>query len=95
MGTLYRESAGQSGIDATELRDDRAERLKALSYEQILETKVAFGTGAQLVDRFKQLEEDLGLNGVVAELNPGGLIPSSQVLSSLKLLTHDVIPSFK
>ena len=95
MGTLYRESAGQAGIDATELRDDRAERLKALSYEQILATKVAFGTGGQLVDRFKQLEEDLGLNGIVAELNPGGLIPSSQVLASLKLLTHDVIPSFK
>jgi len=95
MGTLYRESAGQAGINATELRDNRAERLQALSYEQILETKVAFGTGEQLVERFKQLEEDLGLNGIVAELNPGGLIPAPQVMSSLKMLTHQVIPSFK
>ena len=95
MGTLYRESSGQAGINSTELRDDRAERLQALSYEQILETKVAFGTGEQLVERFKRLEEDLGLNGIVAELNPGGLIPAPQVMSSLKMLTHQVIPSFK
>ena len=95
MGTLYRESSGQAGLNSTELRDDRAERLQALSYEQILETKVAFGTGEKLVERFKQLEEDLGLNGIVAELNPGGLIPAPQVMSSLKMLPPQVIPSFK
>ena len=53
MGTLYRESAGQGGIDATELRNNRAQRLAALSYDEILTTKVAFGTGGSLVDRFQ------------------------------------------
>ena len=95
MGTLYRESAGQAGIDATELRNDRAQRLAALNYDQILATKVAFGTGPSLVDRFQQLEEELGLDCVVAELNPSGLIPAAQVMSSLKILTHQVMPSFK
>ena len=95
MGTLYRESAGRAGIDATELRNDRAQRLAALSYDEILATKVAFGTGESLVDRFQQLEEELGLDCVVAELNPGGLIPPAQVMSSLKILTHQVMPSFK
>ena len=46
MGTLYRESAGKAGIDATELRQGRADTLAALSYEQILKNKVAFGTAA-------------------------------------------------
>lgn len=95
MGTLYRESAGRAGIDATELRNQRAQRLAAMSYEQILETKVAFGAAESLIDRFTQLKEELGLNWVVAELNPGGLIPREQVLGSLKILTQQVMPSFK
>jgi alkanesulfonate monooxygenase SsuD/methylene tetrahydromethanopterin reductase-like flavin-dependent oxidoreductase (luciferase family) len=95
MGNLYRESAGHAGIDATELRSDRAQRLAALTYEQILQTKVAFGTPVMLVERFAQLREELGLNTVVAELNPGGLIPAEQVLESLKILTHQVMPAFK
>ena len=77
MGNLYRESAGKAGIDATELRQDRAQRLAALSYEEMLETKIAFGTAEGLVERFTQLKEELGLDGVVAELNAGGLIPGS------------------
>ena len=95
MGTLYRESAGQAGIDATELRGDRANRLAALSYDDILETKVAFGSAEGLVDRFHYLEEELGVNSIVAELNAGGLIPADRVQRSLKILTHEVMPAFK
>lgn len=95
MGNLYRESAGRAGIDATELRNDRAQRLAALSYDQVLETKVAFGSAEGLVDRFHQLEAELGINSVVAELNPGGLIPADQVLQSLRILTHKVMPAFQ
>jgi len=71
MGTLYRDSAGKAGTEATELRHGRAERLAALSYEKALETKVAFGAAAGLKERLGQLQEDLGLNSVIAELNPG------------------------
>jgi len=95
MGNLYRESAGQAGIDATELREGRAERLAALSYEDMLETKIAFGTAYGLVDRFTQLREELGLDGVVAELNAGGLIPEERVMRSLRILTGKVMPAFK
>ena len=95
MGNLYRESAGSADIDATELRHDRAQRLAALNYESILETKVAFGSGESLVERFAMLKEELGLNCVVAELNAGGLIPADRVLKSLKILTHKVMPAFK
>ena len=95
MGTLYRESAGRAGIEATELRNQRAERLAAMSYEQILETKVAFGTAEGLIDRFSQLKEELGLNCVVAELNAGGLIPEERLFKSLEILTQRVMPAFK
>ena len=95
MGALYRESAGKTGIEATELRQGRAEALAAMSYEQMLETKVAFGTGESLIDRFSQMKEELGLDGVVAELNAGGLIPEDRVARSLRVLTEQVMPAFR
>ncbi|NQW23867.1 MAG: LLM class flavin-dependent oxidoreductase [SAR202 cluster bacterium] len=95
MGTLYREAAGKAGLESTELRDGRAERLAGLSYDQMLQTKIAFGTAEGLVDRLTQLKEELALNGVVAELNAGGLIPEERVLRSLRILTEKVMPAFK
>ena len=72
-----------------------AERLASLSYEEILATKVAFGSAAALRDRLQQLQEELGLDGVVAELNAGGLLSAAQVRESLRILTQDVMPAFK
>ena len=95
MGSLYRERAGKGGLEVTELADGRAERLAALSYEDMLKTKIAFGTAEGLIDRFTQLKEELGLDGVVAELNPGGLIPEERVLRSLEIVTETVMPAFK
>ncbi len=95
MGSLYRERAGRAGLDVTELGDGRADRLAALSYEEMLETKIAFGTAESLVDRFTQLKEELGLDGIVAELNAGGLIPEERVLRSLRIVTGKVMPAFK
>jgi hypothetical protein len=66
-----------------------------LSYEDILARKVAFGTAAGVIDRLKQLREQLGIDGIVTELNPGGLIPLELERRSLQLLTRDVIPAFK
>ena len=95
MGSLYREQAGKAGLEVTELADGRADRLAELSYEDMLKTKIAFGTAESLVDRFIQLKEELGLDGVVAELNPGGLIPEERVLRSLRIVTEKVMPAFK
>ena len=95
MGSIYRDSAGRAGLEGNELRQQRAERLAAMSYEQILKTKVAFGTAEGLIDRFTQLNDSLGLNSVVAELNAGGLIPAEHTLRSLRVLTHKVMPAFK
>ena len=86
---------GRAGTGPAERRQAQADRLAKLSYEQILRTKVAFGTAAGLIDRLTELREELGLNGIVAELNPGGLIPMDQVMRSLHMLARDVMPAFK
>ena len=95
MGNLYRERAGKAGLEVTELANGRAEQIESLSYKDMLETKIAFGTADSLIDRFTQLKEELGLDGVVSELNAGGLIPEERVLRSLRIITEQVMPAFK
>lgn len=86
---------GRAGTGPDERRQAQAQRLSNLSYEEILSTKVAFGTASGLIDRFTALKEELGVNGIAAELNPGGLLSTAQEMRSLKILTHEVIPAFK
>ena len=95
MSSLYRDSAGSAGTEATELRQGRGDRLASMTFENMLETKVAFGSAEGLVTRLSQLEEDLGLKSVIAELNPGGLIPPERVMHSMEILAKDVAPRFK
>lgn len=91
---LQRSGVGRVGTGPAERRQARADRLETLSYDEILHTKVAFGTTQALIDRLAQLQEELGLDGIVAELDAGGLIPPERVQRSLRLLTHNVMPAF-
>jgi len=86
---------GRAGTGPAERRLNQAQRLTSLSYEDILTKKVAFGTGPGLVDRLGRLREELGVNGLAAELNPGGLLQTAQEMRSLEILTKQVMPSFK
>jgi alkanesulfonate monooxygenase SsuD/methylene tetrahydromethanopterin reductase-like flavin-dependent oxidoreductase (luciferase family) len=92
---LQRSAVGRAGTGPADRRQARAERLTSLSYEEILHTKVAFGTAAELIERLSQLREELGVDGIVAELDAGGQIPAERVQRSLRLLTHEVMPAFK
>jgi alkanesulfonate monooxygenase SsuD/methylene tetrahydromethanopterin reductase-like flavin-dependent oxidoreductase (luciferase family) len=92
---LARAAVGRAGAGPADRRRLQAERMASLSYEDILARKVAFGTPAGVIDRLAQLREELGLDGIVAELNPGGLIPPELETRSLQLLTGEVMPAFK
>jgi alkanesulfonate monooxygenase SsuD/methylene tetrahydromethanopterin reductase-like flavin-dependent oxidoreductase (luciferase family) len=92
---LTRAPIGRAGTGSVEFRETQASRLSTLTYDQILTTKVAFGTGEGLVDRLTGLREKLGLTGIAAELNPGGLLPIAQEKRSLEILTKQVMPAFK
>jgi hypothetical protein len=48
-----------------------------------------------VVDRLSVLREELGLSGILAEMNCGSQIPHEQVMTSLQLLCEEVIPKFK
>lgn len=90
---LARAAVGREGAGPVDRRRMVAERMAALSYEDVLARKVAFGTAAGVIDRLNGLREELGLDGIVAELNPGGLISPALETRSLELLARDVIPA--
>ena len=90
---LTLESLGRTGSVA--VRRDQAGRLSTLTYDDILTRKVAFGTAPALIERLGQLKEELGLTGIAAELNPGGLLPFDQEMRSLEILTQQVMPALK
>jgi alkanesulfonate monooxygenase SsuD/methylene tetrahydromethanopterin reductase-like flavin-dependent oxidoreductase (luciferase family) len=92
---LARSAVGRAGAGPADRRRFQAERMARLSYDDILAKKVAFGTAAGVIDRLTQLREELELDGIVAELNPGGRISPELELRSLQILTREVMPAFK
>jgi hypothetical protein len=92
---LTRSGVGRGDTGPADRRQARLEHLLQLSYDEILERRVAFGTAPQLIERLGQLRRDLHLDGVVAELNPGGLLPMERMRRTLRILTHEVMPAFK
>src|SRR5437879_637185 len=54
---------------------------------------VAFGTAASLIDRLARIRDELGLSGIVAELNPSGQFPMERMQRTLRILTREVMPA--
>ena len=90
---LARAAVGRAGAGPADKRRMQAERMAALTYDDVLARKVAFGTAAGVVDRLKELAAGLGLDGIIAEPNPGGMISPELETRSLRILTHEVIPA--
>jgi alkanesulfonate monooxygenase SsuD/methylene tetrahydromethanopterin reductase-like flavin-dependent oxidoreductase (luciferase family) len=95
IGDRLAASATAEGARAIENRAERGRRMQAIDYEEVLRERMIMGTPARVVDRLKGLREELGLNGILAELNPGSLIPHARVMEALRLLCEEVMPRFK
>jgi alkanesulfonate monooxygenase SsuD/methylene tetrahydromethanopterin reductase-like flavin-dependent oxidoreductase (luciferase family) len=89
---LIADSARRSGRQAF---IDRAERLRTLTYEDVLRGNVLVGTPQSVADKLRRLQDEIGFDGVLAELNCGGLIPHERVLHALQLLCQEVMPRFR
>ena len=90
-----RTSATRAGARAIEQRAERGQALQTISYDDALRDKVIVGTPATVAARLQDLTTKLGLNGVLAELNCGGLIPHDKVMRSLQLMCEEVAPRFR
>lgn len=91
---LGRDSARRAGGAVAVERLRRVERLEALTYEEALATQVLIDEPVGFTARLREVDEEIGLDGILAELNCGGHIPQDRVLNALRLLCEEVKPRF-
>ncbi len=77
-----------------ERRMQRVRQLRRRTYEDALDANVLIGAPDTIAAKLRALQAEIGLSGILAELNCGGLIPHPQVLRALQLLCEAVKPGF-
>jgi alkanesulfonate monooxygenase SsuD/methylene tetrahydromethanopterin reductase-like flavin-dependent oxidoreductase (luciferase family) len=92
---LAQARVGRAGTGTTTLSQTHADRMVALTYEDILARKMVAGTPPRVIERLTALREDLGVDGFIVELNPGGRIPAGLEERSLRLFAEEVLPALK
>jgi len=95
LGERIEASAVMEGARAIENRAERGARLQTIDYEEVLRSKIVVGTPAMVADRLAHLQEELGLSGILAELNCGMRISHERVTNSLQMMCEQVIPHFR
>jgi alkanesulfonate monooxygenase SsuD/methylene tetrahydromethanopterin reductase-like flavin-dependent oxidoreductase (luciferase family) len=87
------DTVGRSGVVHAQERAESALRLESITYAEVQRDKVAIGTPDMVVDRLRGLDAELGLAGLLLELNVGNAIPRPRVMNSLQLICREVMPS--
>jgi alkanesulfonate monooxygenase SsuD/methylene tetrahydromethanopterin reductase-like flavin-dependent oxidoreductase (luciferase family) len=81
------------GAGSAEERAEFARRIAAADYDEILRTRLAYGTPDAVATRLAGLRDDLGLSGFLLEPNVGGGIPREKVFNSVRLFAEEVAPA--
>jgi alkanesulfonate monooxygenase SsuD/methylene tetrahydromethanopterin reductase-like flavin-dependent oxidoreductase (luciferase family) len=66
--------------------------VKSLTYDAVLRDKMVIGSPDTVAARLSELHDVLGIDGILAELNFGALIPPDQMMRSCQLLLQEVGP---
>jgi alkanesulfonate monooxygenase SsuD/methylene tetrahydromethanopterin reductase-like flavin-dependent oxidoreductase (luciferase family) len=88
---FFRTIADQLARGGTE-REAEAARLGRLTYDEIQNELVVYGTAEAVAGRLQQLREDLGYSVLSVWMNVGGLVPHERVLGSMRRFAERVIP---
>jgi alkanesulfonate monooxygenase SsuD/methylene tetrahydromethanopterin reductase-like flavin-dependent oxidoreductase (luciferase family) len=91
---LARTGTGSGTTTAGE-RLAQADELAVISHEHILRERVVVGSADSLVKRLRELQEQLHLDGIIVEPNPGGMIPLAPMMRSLRILAEDIAPALR
>ena len=84
------EALGRGGT-----RREEAARLGRMTYDEILEELVVFGSPDAVTKRLLELREALGYSALSVWMNVGGRIPHERVLGSMRLFAERVIPRLR
>jgi len=95
QAALQTDSANRAGVDGADKKRAAAAELTAMTFEQAQRGSILIGTPAEVTDKLKALEQDIGLDAVMIEMNTGGLIKHAQEREALRLLCQEVMPQFR
>ena len=84
---VIEEALGKGGT-----KREEAAKLGRLSYDEILQELVVYGTPESVTARLLELREALGNTTLSVWMNVGGRIPHERVLGSMRLFSERVIP---
>lgn len=93
---LQRAFTGTIGKEGTTLGEERAERsqsLSAITYDDLLRDRFAFGEPDTVTSRLQELRDDLQLEGFIMESNVGGKIDQTLVKNSIRMFAGEVVPN--
>ena len=66
-----------------------------MTYDDIMRDKVVIGAPDTVAARLSELQDELGIDGILAELNFGAILPPDQMMRSLQLLCQEVRPRIR
>lgn len=73
-------------------REGVAARLASISYDEILDELVVFGTPEAVTDRLLEIRDALGYSILSVWMNTGSQIPHERILTSMRLFAERVAP---
>ena len=91
----FTQSAASAGTVASEERVARGERLSTVTYEELIRDRLAYGSPDDVARLLKEITGEMGLSGIVAETNVGGLIPREKVAESINLFCKEVVSALR
>ena len=71
------------------------EKVVGITYEEVQRDKVVIGSPDTVAKRLMELREEIGIDGILAELNFGALLPPDKMMRSLQLLCQEVGPKLR
>ncbi len=94
QAALVSDSLGRAGVDGSDRRAAIAARLNTITYDEALLGSVLIGTPDSVSEQIRALGDDLGLDGIMLEMNCGGKVSNQREQELLRLLCQDVMPRF-
>ena len=88
-------SASWAGATPDDDLVQRAQRISGVTYGELLRDRLAYGNPDTVTRLLRESIEELGLDGVIAEVNVGGGISKDKVLSSVKRFATQVAPNLR
>lgn len=82
----------------TAASQETAQRMQQMAntpYADVVKQRLLFGSPEAVIERCQQYREELGITGLVLEMNYGGRLPYDRVVNSMRLLSEQVMPQFK